>query len=62
MARAFIDNQSGYTQINHKDENKENNDVSNLEWCTTAYNNSYGTRLSRIKDTKARRTKPKEDE
>lgn len=47
VARAFIDNPNGYTQINHKDENKENNDASNLEWCTPRYNNTYGTRLER---------------
>lgn len=31
-------------QVNHKDENKENNHVSNLEWCDNKYNNNYGTR------------------
>ena len=30
--------------INHKDENKQNNEVDNLEWCTIAYNNNYGSR------------------
>ena len=29
------------TVINHKDENKQNNNVENLEWCTVAYNNAY---------------------
>ena len=27
--------------INHKDENKQNNNVDNLEWCTVAYNTNY---------------------
>lgn len=31
-------------QVNHIDENKENNKLSNLEWCSCKYNNSYGTR------------------
>ena len=52
VARAFIPNPNGYDQINHKDENKENNHVSNLEWCTQAYNNAYGTRMARVKKTK----------
>ena len=35
-------------QINHKDENKLNNHVDNLEWCSVAYNNSYGTHSLRV--------------
>lgn len=35
-------------QVNHKDENKHNNSLANLEWCTNAYNQTYGTRLKRI--------------
>lgn len=34
-----VDN--SYTVVNHKDENKQNNNVDNLEWCTVAYNNLY---------------------
>lgn len=37
-----------YTQINHKDENKSNNRVENLEWCTAAYNNRFGERLQKV--------------
>ena len=47
VAEAFIPNPDGLPTINHKDENKENNHVDNLEWCSIAYNNSYGTRLQR---------------
>ena len=43
MALAFIQNPNNYTQINHKDENKSNNRVENLEWCTHSYNMNYGT-------------------
>lgn len=47
VATAFIDNPDNLPQVNHKDENKHNNDVSNLEWCSSEYNVNYGTRNER---------------
>lgn len=44
VAMAFIPNPQGLPEINHKDENKQNNHVDNLEWCTRIYNNRYGMR------------------
>lgn len=44
VAEAFIPNHNDYLEINHKDENKTNNHVENLEWCTSKYNMNYGTR------------------
>lgn len=39
--------QEGQTEVNHKDENKLNNRVENLEWCTHKYNMLYGTAIQR---------------
>lgn len=38
---AFIPNPNNYRYVNHKDENTQNNKVSNLEWCTNSYNLIY---------------------
>lgn len=47
VAIEFVDNADNLPQINHKDENKSNNCVSNLEWCTAKYNTNYGTCIKR---------------
>lgn len=44
VAEAFITNIDNLSQINHKDENKTNNNVDNLEWCSCSYNINYGKR------------------
>lgn len=61
VALAFIPNPNNLPFVNHKDENPSNNFVyvkpsgtiderkSNLEWCTTEYNNNYGTVKERMR-------------
>lgn len=53
VAQAFIPNPKGLPIINHKDENKSNNCLSNLEWCDTLYNINYGTVNERISANKS---------
>ena len=48
VALAFIPNPNNLPEINHRDENKKNNCVENLEWCDRVYNINYGTRNERI--------------
>ena len=50
VAQTFIPNPDNLTEVNHKDEDKINNKVSNLEWCDYSYNTNYGTRTKRAKE------------
>lgn len=47
VAQAFLENPNNLPFVNHKDENKSNNIVDNLEWCTPQYNTNYGTSIER---------------
>lgn len=47
VAEAYIPNPDNLPQINHKDEIRTNNYISNLEWCSAKYNVNYGTRTER---------------
>lgn len=41
VAELFLDNPLNFKIVNHKDGNKLNNSVDNLEWCDSTYNNQH---------------------
>lgn len=59
VALAFIQNPDNCPCVNHKDEDKLNNNVENLEWCTYSYNSKYGTKVERIQSNMTGPNKPK---
>lgn len=46
-ANAFLENSKNLPQVNHIDQNKENNCINNLEFCSSKYNCNYGDRSER---------------
>lgn len=54
VANAFIPNPDKLPEVNHKDENRTNNNVNNLEWCDRKYNENYGTKRQRQSTKNAR--------
>lgn len=57
VALAFLPNPHNYREVNHKDEDKKNNCVDNLEWCTSKYNACYGTRNIRASQKQSKPVK-----
>ena len=59
VALHFLDNPNKYETVNHKDGNKMNNHVSNLEWCTIEYNNTHAKEIGLLNpshDTRVKNT------
>lgn len=52
VAEAFLDNPYNLSEVNHKDENKQNNIVSNLEWISHIDNIRYGNCIEKIRQGK----------
>lgn len=55
VLEAFVENVNKLPCINHKDENKSNNDLDNLEWCDYSYNHNYGTCIERNMESQKKR-------
>lgn len=55
VAQAFIPNPDNLPTVNHINEDKMDNRVSNLEWVSIADNDNHGTRNERMANTKSQR-------
>ena len=49
VANAFIPNPNGLRFVNHKDSNRQNNDISNLEWVTSSENRLHGMEVGHVR-------------
>jgi hypothetical protein len=41
----FLDNPNYHPEVNHKDENKSNNSLDNLEWCSRSHNKQHSMKI-----------------
>jgi hypothetical protein len=52
VAQSFLNNEHNKPCVNHKDGNKENNNITNLEWCTYSENELHSYRVLNKKANK----------
>lgn len=52
VAKAFVSNPNGYNEINHIDENKSNNNYTNLEWVDHVTNIRHESRTRRATESR----------
>ena len=57
VLEAFVENPNNLPDVNHRDEVKTNNELSNLEWCDARYNNNYGTRTERVTQAQSKKVR-----
>ena len=55
IALTYLENPLNLPVVNHRDEDKTNNNVSNLEFCDAKYNANYGTRNERIAKSRSKK-------
>ena len=55
VAEMFIPNPNNLLEVNHINENKLDNNIYNLEWCTPSYNVNHGTRNKRVANKLAKK-------
>lgn len=55
VAEAYLPNPNNLPEVNHIDEDKTNNCVNNLEWCSHEYNVNYGRRNEKTSNSLKKR-------